>query len=809
MVLAGSAPWPALAQRAREATRDTVGARADTLRAIPLALLPEEMASTIDFVASRGDTVGLRAAFQQLSQAAEPLLTDLPRREDRADSVLRYHPSIRNVEALLAEWNERQTRLSKHVQDARALGRRLFVHTVMLDSLRAVWRATKEQYRDALTPTRAAAIDSLLSGIEQRIAIESPLSERADTLVGSLLEGEARAKRLLGRIHAQERTVRGELLVRDAPPVWESIPGAAGRNFLAEARTSWNENWQDVVEFVRREAAGLAVYSLLFLGILLLLLFSRGRILELAPSGKEGAVAVHVAGHPAGTAFLLTVVAFLAGYPHAAVEFMDLLSIVVTPFFIRLAWGILQPALRAPVIVLSGLFVLDHLGSLLGALTVGWRASLLIRGVLGAIAFHWIAERLPLGMLRDSKLLPALVAVARVGSLLLAVAALGNLLGYTTLAVILAEGTINSAILGLLFAVVAPILGAVFFVLTRTPLVTASRYLHRTSGVLLSRTTRLSRVLLAAIWIWYVLDLFRLLRPALERLTAILGATFEMGTASISLAGVLSFVLVTWLGIAGARIATGVLEEDILERTDLPRGVPAALARVTQVVLIALVFLVAAAAAGVQLSQLALLTGALGVGIGFGMQNVVNNFISGLILMFERPIQVGDVVQVGELTGTVRKIGFRSSTIHTFEGSSVIVPNGNLVSNEVINWTLSDPSRRIELRIGVAYGTDPEKVIALLVRTAAAHPEVSKDPPPLGLFQQFGDNSLNFVLRYWTENFSRWVAISSEVAVAVNAALAEAGIDIPFPQRTLHVASWDPGARPPLGGNAPGESGKP
>ena len=167
--------------------------------------------------------------------------------------------------------------------------------------------------------------------------------------------------------------------------------------------------------------------------------------------------------------------------------------------------------------------------------------------------------------------------------------------------------------------------------------------------------------------------------------------------------------------------------------------------------------------------------------------------------MFERPIEAGDIEQVGELTGMVRHIGFRSSTIRAFEGSSVIVPNGNLISNEVINWTHSDPSRRVELRVGVAYGTDPERGLELLVRTASQHPDVNSEPAPTALFKAFGDSSLDFALRYRTNHFSRWTEVASQVAVAVNAACVEAGIEIPFPQRTLHVASWSEEAKPPAG----------
>ncbi len=226
----------------------------------------------------------------------------------------------------------------------------------------------------------------------------------------------------------------------------------------------------------------------------------------------------------------------------------------------------------------------------------------------------------------------------------------------------------------------------------------------------------------------------------------------------------------------------------------LPRGVPAAVSKAVNYVILLVGFFLAIGAAGIDLSRFVVLGGALGVGVGFGLQSVVNNFVSGLILLFERPIQVGDRVQVGDLTGDVRHIGIRATVVRTREGSEVIVPNANLVSNEVINWTLSDPRRRIDVPVGVAYGTDPERVIDLLVRAAREHSDVLEQPAPTALFLGFGESSLDFSLHAWTAQSTNYPRVRSEVTLAVNAVIVEAGIEIPFPQRDLHVRSEDSAA---------------
>jgi small-conductance mechanosensitive channel len=193
----------------------------------------------------------------------------------------------------------------------------------------------------------------------------------------------------------------------------------------------------------------------------------------------------------------------------------------------------------------------------------------------------------------------------------------------------------------------------------------------------------------------------------------------------------------------------------------------------------------------VELDKFTVLTGALGVGLGFGLQNIVNNFISGLILLFERPIHVGDTVEVNGLVGKLRRIGARSSTVLTFQGAEVIVPNSNLISNQVINWTLSSPWRRVDVPVNVAYGSDPAKVLKLLVEVANSHPGVLRERPPTAFFLGFGDSALNFELRFWSATQETWFELRSDVTMAVAKALDEAGIDVPFPQRDLHVRSID------------------
>jgi small-conductance mechanosensitive channel len=184
------------------------------------------------------------------------------------------------------------------------------------------------------------------------------------------------------------------------------------------------------------------------------------------------------------------------------------------------------------------------------------------------------------------------------------------------------------------------------------------------------------------------------------------------------------------------------------------------------------------------------------VGIGFGLQDAINNFVCGLILLFERPVHVGDIVEVGELQGEVRKIGIRASTVRTYRGADIVVPNSKFITANVTNWTLSDQLRRIDLPVGVNYESAPKRVIEVLESVARSNPGVLKNPPPRCLFTGYGDSSINFELRAWTDQFNNWRVVRSEIASAVYDAVHAAGMSFPFPQREVRI----------LGGHEPGAS---
>jgi len=266
------------------------------------------------------------------------------------------------------------------------------------------------------------------------------------------------------------------------------------------------------------------------------------------------------------------------------------------------------------------------------------------------------------------------------------------------------------------------------------------------------------------------------------------------GSYSITLGGVIGFFVILLVGYAISASIRFLLREELLSRFHMARGVPDLIATTLHYLLLLLVFFFAVNAGGVELNKFTVLTGALGVGVGFGLQNIVNNFISGLILQFERPIHIGDVLEVDGINGTVTRIGIRSSTVRTFQGAELIIPNGSFISGKVTNWTLTNPQRRLELPVGVGYGSDAKTVARLLEQAATEHESVLTAPPPAVYFKEFGDSALNFELQFWVMQESNTTRVKSEVALRVMELLTEGGIEIPFPQRDLRLRSVDPEA---------------
>ena len=294
------------------------------------------------------------------------------------------------------------------------------------------------------------------------------------------------------------------------------------------------------------------------------------------------------------------------------------------------------------------------------------------------------------------------------------------------------------------------------------------------------------RFILILLWVSGILRFAEFYNSVTNKISTILTDSFTIGRLTFSLGNLLLFIFIIYGTYNIAKFVKVILEREILARRNLKRGMAASVSLTIRIVIMFFGAILALSFSGLDLGRISIIAGALSVGIGFGLQNVVNNFISGLILIYEKPVQEGDTVEVDKLLGRVSNIGIRSSTITTYDGAEVVVPNSNLISNQLINWTMSNNIKRVEIKVGTSYNSDPHQVLGLLLKAAVSHENVLKFPEPRPLFVGFGDSSLDFRILFWV-HFEDGLTTQSDVALNIFDILKENNIEIPFPQMDLHI----------------------
>ncbi len=307
-------------------------------------------------------------------------------------------------------------------------------------------------------------------------------------------------------------------------------------------------------------------------------------------------------------------------------------------------------------------------------------------------------------------------------------------------------------------------------------------------------------------WIWLILVLaiiavfgqglipweqFPGLKQAASRVSAYLERPFlHIGVLPVSPAFVLKATFFLFLLSLIYKASRALMRSIVLDRFDMDVGQKYALEKTVGYAIVLIGLIIGLDSTGLDLTSLTLVGGAVGIGVGFGMQSIASNFVSGLVLLLERPVKVGDRVEVGHLNGDVIRIGGRSTWVRTNDNIIVVLPNSEFIIKPVINWTATDRQVRFSLPFGVAYSSDLEEVRSVVLQTAIDHPDVLDEPAPDVILIRFGDNAVNFDLRFWTiSRVQTPIDLKSELYFAIFAAFREHGIEIPFPQRDLHLRS--------------------
>jgi small-conductance mechanosensitive channel len=717
---------------------------------------------------------------QQLTEEVAGRLQDKPMEQldrSRLDSVLRLLPRYRNA----------LTDLQRDLNQAIAV----------TESIQESLRQTEETWATILNNAERADLPPELAALIERVITEATIGRQlASERLGGLVAIETRTIELRSQLdslvdeaEARNRALLADIFRRDSTPAWTALANFSGDSAgegLAAASDAVTFGVRDLSNAHGSRLIGHVVAGLLLL-IVLLIMRRNPKLTERIGSSATWSIL----NHPVALAIVLTLAFTQPLYPTAqpsveainAIVFICAELVLLSALLTNVRWWSLS--LVGIYLVAMTAFFLLPFDSPLQRLT-------LIAGALGGIALMAATRRFGRGRIRRAQWRFVFDFVLIAFILLLITAIVGNTFGAVAYANFVLEAVLRSYLAALGLFTLNIVFRDFIEILLDTKLAGHLRSIQQSRISITLVLKKSITVIAVALWLWALLNAFRLLDPVMAAGNAAFDASWTVGQATISVGTIAVFVLSVWLAIYVSRVTRFFLDEDVLPRLNLPRGVPAAISTGTHYLIISGALVFGTAAAGLDLTKLAIVVGALSVGIGFGLQNIVNNFISGLILLFERPIQVGDHVQVGQLMGRVTRIGIRASTVRMYEGSEVIVPNGDLISQQVINHTLSDRDRRLELRVGVAYGTDLEKARDVIEGAVNSVSRISNEPPAQVLFTGFGDSSIDFRVLFWIDDFDVGLKTLSEVGMAISRELAREGIQIPFPQRDVHLHTLAP-----------------
>ncbi len=758
-----------------------------------IAARSQELAQTLQSIAGNlPDSDQLKSMNSALAER-EPVLLD---KQSEAKSLLNGTPSTLEIRDQENYWrgvevnsNSWRKQLLGWANDAQSAIQQLSVKEPQ-------WAATRDANQD--TPGLEPVLQVIGENLANIRRLRTQAQDELQLIVNMQIRASAQDQLALDVINALNKArtqLKGHLSDRDSLPLWKVTLRRQEGEAPGLFQTA-GSRWSSIRSFASENRGALLLLLILWIGSSLLAYRLHQATRHLQPFTDDRAEVLRIVHHWFALGMLSPL---LLGYLLAPSAPIALIGITILVSFVPILWllpPLIEPRFRLMLYCTVGVFVLNTLIAWL-SFSPGLKREvqcLIIAVVVCTFAYLLRPSRL-VSVPSSSRRRWAIVLAMRLAVAIMGLSLAANLFGYVKLSQFFAVACIYST-----FVAISILTGVrVFTLLLLAGLESGAA--ERLAMIRHFRSTlcRWAPRLLAAagilIWLYVTLDLFAVRDLISEAISDSLDFRILGSSSDVTLGGVLGFFVILLAGYAISSAIRFILREEILSHFHLARGVPELISTALHYMILVLVVLAALKAGHVELNKFTVLTGAIGVGVGFGLQNIINNFISGLILQFERPIHIGDVLELDAgAAGTVTRIGIRSSTILTAQGAEIIVPNSNFISNRVTNWTLTEAERRVELPVGVAYGTDLKLVMRLLYEAAATHESVLTQPPPVAYFKEFGDSSLNFELQFWVMMESNWVRVRSEVLFAVTEALDKAGIEIPFPQRDLRLRSIDPAA---------------
>ena len=708
--------------------------------------------------------------------------------------ILEQGPPIGIQERLTQSWQTTSAQIAAWLAIVTRRATTLEQQLDRLAGVRATWTQTRTDAQASGAPTPVLQnVDAVLADIEAaRVRLQAL---RAVTLVlqDEVAEEAKRCEQALVQITRLRQGALTLTFARSSPPIWtrelhDADFGALPVRISDELRASATL----LRQFAGDHAIGLFAHALLFLGLVLVMRAGRSWAHRTRAAGETGPSAAAVLDRPYSAAVLATLVSVFWIYPFRPRTVGDVAGVLAVVPLLRIFRPRIPRAMGPALYTFAALIVVDRVRAQVVVTPLADQVVLLLEMLPAIGLLTWVlgSRRLHRTLRANgmtSRRLQLQHAVAAVCLLVCVVSFATVAYGAVRLGRLLGSGLLVDVFLAIAtFSAAGVLRGLVTFVLSVPPLCRLGMVVRHRPPIE-RRVYRAIGLLMAGTWAFALLNHRGLVDIAARAGEAVLAAAIRRGSLTISVGDVLAFLFTVWLAFVLSSFVRFVLNEDVFPRLGLTRGVSYTISSLLHYSVLLLGFLLAVAALGVDVNKVTILAGAFGVGLGFGLQGVVNNFVSGLIVLLERPMHVGDAIQIGDVAGEVRRIGMRSTTVQTGEGAEVIVPNASLVAEKVTNWTLSNDLRRIDVPVAVAYGAPPEKVLALLRDVAAADPYVLPTPAAEALLLEFANSALKFELRAWTDRLDRWVTTKSDLNLAVYAALQGAGVDLAVPQREVRL----------------------
>jgi potassium efflux system protein len=718
---------------------------------IPLSEIASHAESTTRFVQNIETTLSKDRVTATVEKSLPPLTSEIELREaEMAKYLAGVVPLelLHSMEIVLQGYGDQ---LSSWNNDLTARAKVLDCQIAQLDGLGKIWKSTLQLPQLSKTapeiPKRVQGLIDLIGRTEQ--AAES-LRERDLTLQGQVLEATARLQAVAPAFEQAQADAVKDLFVQDSPPLWR----LGVKQWREESQTSLipAASLALLITYIRCQPAVFVLHAAIILFFFLFVSWLRRGVREWTEEESSLRRAAPVFDLPFSTAITLSFLIMgsiysLAPFLLRAILWVILL-IAISCILRRLIDRVLFPILYALIVLsfVDQLRLITALLPLLGRLVF---SAEMLGGNLFLIWLIWRRHSPTVGVNTTKLFARAIRLAIQIGLVVFPLTLLANVFGYVNFANLLWGGALRSAYVGANVYVALRIVEGLVIISLGTRPLGLMRVVRLNRPMLQRRIHGVAAFLAFVYWASLTLDFFGLRTPLITGTEGVLRANLAIGSFRISLRQLLVFVATVWAAFAASRFLRFLLEEDIYHHWHLARGVPQAISTMVHYAVLLTGFFLGLAVLGVDLTKVTILAGAFTVGVGFGLQTVINNFVCGLILLFERPIKVGDIIQIDTDIGEVRRIGIRACVIRTTDGSEVIVPNGTIISNKVTNWTLSDRYRAIEVPVTVARGAAPQHVIEVLKRVAADHPGVTKEPVPQAYAVSFSSRSGVSISQRW------------------------------------------------------------